>query len=124
MTQGLTAKELAQIRADCAELFPDTCSILAVTRTSDGAGGWSESAGTITGGTAVPCRLDFPNPGKEAVENGSITPFKTGMVSMAWDKAITTDNQILISGVTYNVTGVNTSQSWIGVTRCSVERAP
>jgi len=124
MTQGLSAAELAQIRADCAQLFPDTCAILGLTRTSDGAGGWTDSAGTITGGTAVPCRLDFHNPGKEAMAAGAVQSFKTGVVSMAWDKTITTANQIQISTDVYNIVGVNTNQSWIGVTRLEVEKIP
>jgi len=124
MTQGLSAAELAQIRADIGQLFPDTCSVLGITRTSDGAGGWTDTAGTITGGTAVPCRLDFPNPGKEAMAAGAVQSFKTGIVSMAYDKTITTANQIQIGTDTYNIVGVNTNQSWIGVKRLAVEKIP
>lgn len=121
----LSASELAQIRADIANTFPDTCSILGKTSTSDGAGGWTDTAGTITGGTAVPCRIDFASGyGKESMSNATLTPFKSGVVSMAWDKTITTANQIQIGTVVYNITGVNTGQSWIGVKRCTVERLP
>lgn len=119
MTLGLSVRELAQLRADIGELLPDTCDILAITRTSDGAGGWSETTSTVA--SAVPCRLDFPNPGKEVVSNASNTPFKTGTLSMAYDQTVTTANQILKGGVTYNVIGVNAGQSWIGVVRCVVE---
>lgn len=119
MIIGLTAQELAQIRSDISLLLPDVCDILAVTRTSDGAGGWSETISTVK--SNVPCRLDFPNPGKEMVSNASNTPFKTGMLSMAYDQTVTTANQILKGGITYNIVGVNTGQSWIGVVRCAVE---
>lgn len=124
MSNGLTAAELAQIREDIADLLPDTCHILAITRTSDGAGGWTETAGTISGGTFVPCRLDFISPGKEAKAGGAVQPYKTGMLTMAYDKTITTANQVKIGSDIYNVIGVNTSQSWIGCKRCAVERVP
>jgi head-tail adaptor len=121
---ALTAAELAQIRADIADLLPDTCNILQLTRTSDNAGGWSEAWGTATGGTAVPCRLDFTQPGRESVASASLTPFKSGMVSMAYDKTVTTANRVEIASTQYNITGVNDNQSWIGVKRVSVERIP
>jgi hypothetical protein len=122
VTNGLTTSELAQIRADCNELLPDTGYILTVTRASDSAGGWTESSGTA--GT-ISCRLDFQKPyGKETLANASLTPFKNGVLSMPYDTVITTDNQVSTNGVIYNVTGVNDSQSWIGIKRCSVERVP
>lgn len=120
----LTTTELAQMRADIAQLLPDTCDVLEVSRASDGAGGWADTWGTVAGGSALPCRLDFPNPGKESVVNATLTPFKSGMVSLAYDKAVTTANRLSISGVIYNVTGVNSGQSWIAVKRVSVERVP
>jgi hypothetical protein len=43
---------------------------------------------------------------------------------MEYDETITTANRILLNGVTYNITGVNDNQSWIGVKRVSVERVP
>ena len=35
--------ELTRLRADIAELMPDTGYILSVTRTSDGGGGWTDA---------------------------------------------------------------------------------
>jgi len=122
MTQGLTNKELAQIRADIAGLLPDTCNILEVTRTSDGAGGWTEAWGTAT--ADVPCRLDFRTYGKEVNTAYALTPYKSGIISMEYDETITTANRILLNSVEYNITGVNDNQSWIGVKRVSVERVP
>lgn len=122
MTQGLSANELSQIRADIAGLLPDTCDILAVTRTSDGAGSWTEVWGTAT--ADVPCRLDFRSYGKEAMNAAALIPFKGGIISMEYDETITTANRVLLNSVTYNITGVNDNQSWIGVKRVSVERVP
>mgnify|MGYP001151829381 FL=1 len=122
MTQGLSANELAQIRADVAGLLPDTCDILEVTRTSDGAGSWVETWGTAT--ADVRCRLDFRSYGKEAMNATVLTPFKGEIISMEYDETITTANRVLLNSVTYNITGVNDNQSWIGVKRVSVERVP
>lgn len=122
MTQGLTAVELAQIRADIAGLLPDTCDILEVTRTSDGAGSWAEAWGTAT--ASVPCRIDFRSYGKEAMNAAALIPYKSGIISMEYDETITTSNRVLLNGVTYNITGVNNNQSWIGVKHVSVDKAP
>ena len=57
MTNFMTATELAQLRADFAELMPDTAVIQSVTLVSDGAGGNTPSWAAVTGGT-VACRID------------------------------------------------------------------
>lgn len=119
-SMGLTAAELAQIRSDIASLLPETCTILGITRTSDNQGGWTETQGTVTAN--VPCRMDFPNPGKEQMSGGALIPFKQGILSMAYDVTVTTANQILMNSVTYNVTAVNDNQSWIGGKQVIVER--
>lgn len=119
---GLTAAELAQIRNDIAQLFPDTCHILSLTLTSDGMGGNTETWGTA--GTAIPCRLDFTARGRETVSSDKNTPFQTGVVSMAYNQSVTTANRLQFGAVAYNVTSTNTDQSWIGVKRMSVERVP
>ena len=48
MSIGLTARELAQMRADIEDLFPDTCDILSVAYTSDSEGGFAEAWGEWT----------------------------------------------------------------------------
>jgi head-tail adaptor len=124
MSLGFSAAELAQIRADILALLPDTCSILAVTNTSDGAGGVSETWGTVTGGTAVPCRLDYRKEGRESVTSAALNPYHGGILSVAYDQSITTANRVEISGQAYNVTGVNNQQGWLVVQQVSVERVP
>jgi hypothetical protein len=121
---GLTAAELEQMRNSIAELLPDTCDLLSATRTSDGAGGWSDTWGTVSGGSALPCRLDFRDPGKEAISNASLTPYKTGVLSLAYDAPISTDYRVQIGGKQFNVTGENTNQSWLTVRQINVERVP
>ena len=122
MSNGLSAAELSQIRSDINSLLPDTCHIMGITNTSDGAGGWTPTAGTVTAN--VPCRMDFVNPGKEQLSGGVNIPFKQGIISMAYDVTVTTAHQILFSGITYNVIGENSGQSWIGGKQVIVERVP
>ena len=117
----LTDRELAQMRADVAALLPDTCSILTYSGTADGEGGVELTAsGTVT----ASCRLDFPDYGKEQQSAGAIQPFKNGVLSLPYNTAITTANKVLVNSVTYNVTAVNTGQSWEAVRRATVERVP
>jgi hypothetical protein len=119
---SLTSTELAQIREAIDDLLPDECDILSVTQVSDGAGGITDTWGTLS--ASVPCRLDFSNPGKESQANASYTAFKMGMLSVPYDTVVTTANRISKDGETYDVKGVNNAQSWIGVKRLSVERVP
>lgn len=55
----LTAKELADIRDDVAELLPDTCQIIVVSSNQD-ASGWG-TADSETVRATVACRLDAIN---------------------------------------------------------------
>lgn len=121
---SLTSAELAQMREAIEDLMPDSCDILQLTQTSDGAGGLVDTWGTATGGVSVPCRLDFGTPGNEAMSNSSLTPFQKGIVSMPYNYTVTHANRLKINSITYSVQGVNTNQSWIGVKRVIVERVP
>ena len=118
----LSSSELAAIREAIDDLFPDTCNIISITLASDGAGGFTESIATTSAG--VSCRLDFPSPGKEAMASASLVPFKRGVVSMPYNTTVTVANRLEINSLTYNVIGVNTNQSWIGVKRLIVEQIP
>lgn len=121
----LTTAELAQIRADVDDLLPDTCDILELIRTSDSAGGWSETWGTATAGTAVSCRFDLmQSAGVENVDNAALTPYTRAVLSLPYDTTITTENRVKVSSVNYAVTSVNINQSSIGVRRVMLERVP
>ena len=122
MTQGLSANELASMRAAVAGLLPDTCHILTVTHTSDGAGGWTDTAGTATAN--VPCRLDIPKPGTEVIAGLSLTTYRPATVAMAYDVTVTTENQLQIGSTIYNITAVNIGQSWAVEKICTVEKVP
>jgi head-tail adaptor len=121
----LTNAELAQMQADILSLLPDTCNILGVTtRTSDGMGGLTETWGTVTGGTAVACRMDFTQPGREAMTNDTLTPYQRGMLSLPYSTVITTAHRVEFGSETYNVIATNTGGSKLAVRRVVVERVP
>lgn len=119
---ALSANELAYMRAAVASLLPDTCHILTITRTTDNAGGWTDTAGTAYANVA--CRLDIPKPGSETMVNGSLTSFKSPTVTFAYDATVTEANQLKFGTTIYNVTSVNTDQSWKADVVCTVERVP
>ena len=121
---GFSTAELAQIRADILALLPDTCSILELATVSDGAGGFSETWGTVTGGSAIACRLDYRKEGREQITSAAINPYHGGLLSLAYDQTITTANRVEIGTNQYNVTGINSDQGWLTVQQISVERVP
>ncbi len=62
MSIGLTARELAQMRADIEDLFPDTCDILSVAYTADSEGGFAEAWGTAIFGQGAAAVGPAPQP--------------------------------------------------------------
>lgn len=116
----LTDSELAQIRSDIESLtMPDTCTVLTLTDTPDGAGGVSQALGTAYAN--VPFRLDA-HKGYEAVQGGeALRPYQEFIGSLPQSYAVTTAHRILHSGVTYNVIAVNAG-SWLGVKRVVLEK--
>ena len=121
MTNGLTAAELAQMRADLSELFPDTCSIMALSQTSDGAGGFTESWGAST--SNVPCRVDY-KAGGESVTAEAITPYQQAVISMGYAVVVTPANRIQVGSNVFSVQAGNAGQSWKASTVVSVELVP
>lgn len=122
---GLTAKELASIRADINDLLPDTGYIIGITRTADGQGGHPESTAIVAGGT-VSCRLDAriinTLRSGESVAGAAIQPFHQFILTLPYDATITTENQFLKGGELYNVISVDDDKSWKASTRVILER--
>jgi hypothetical protein len=119
---GPTAAELISMRDDIeAVALPDTCSILALARTADGQGGYTESWGTAVGGTAVPCRLDSRGGGRNPVAAAQQS-YSDWVLTVAHDVALTTDNRVTHGGETYNVLAVNDDGSWPLALRATLGR--
>lgn len=110
---------LAAMRSAISELLPDTGNILSLTSTPDGAGGQSETWGTVT---AVSCRLDVKEM-RDIVSGGAVQSFIKTMLSVPYDTSITEVNRVEHGGITYAVVAPpNSDQSWIAVKRVELER--
>ena len=114
----LSANDLAYMRDSIGELFPDTCTILSLSWSSDGAGGQTETWGTAT--SNVPCRVDYQS-GKESNKGAALVPYQKAIISMAYDVTITPANRVTVGSNTFSIQAVNNGQSWQGVTRCTAE---
>jgi len=113
---------LTAMREAIADLLPDTCNVLTVTRTPDGMGGNTEAWGTAS--SSVSCRVDLQQgqtAGMEMNMGDALRPYTTYILSIPYDTTITTDDRIEHSGATYAITSVNTEQSWMAVKRCQME---
>ena len=109
--------ELTAMQAEIAKLLPDTCSILTITHTSNGAGGWTDTFGTVTG---IACRLDMLQ-GNEAIAAGAVQPFSRWMLTISSSGTILPANQVVHGGITYNVISVNSDASWLACKRAVLE---
>lgn len=112
MPIGLSAAQLAKMRADIQRLMPDTCVIQAVTRTPDGFGGGSESWSAVTGGT-VSCRIDPSIEGSPPI----ILPEKEATAiqyvgTFPYDAPIAVNQRAVINGKTYEILRSDPDNSW------------
>jgi len=115
----LTSAELTQMRADVAEMLPDTCNLLTVTRTSDGQGGITDTWGTAT--TGVACRLD-PLRGRESVQGAALQAQYSYILTLPYDTTITNAYRVEIGTAVYDVKAVDQGKSWAVSMRAFVER--
>ena len=119
MSIGLTARELAQMRADIEDLFPDTCDILSVMYTADSEGGFAEAWGTATAN--VHCRIDYRS-GTERMTGGAIQPYNKAVISLPYNTTISATNRIKSGAYTWSILSLNDGQSWQAVKRAELER--
>jgi hypothetical protein len=115
----LTDAELAIIRAGSLAMLPDTCNLLAVSRVSDGMGGFDDTWGTA--GTAIACRLD-PLKGSEQAAGAALKPYHAYTLTLPYGTTITPAYQIEHGGFNYSVTSVDNDKSWAASVRAVVER--
>jgi hypothetical protein len=119
----LSVAELAQMRADVANMLPDSAVIYGANAVYDGAGGVTETSTAVTGGT-VACRVD---PIKSKGSNVVIDPAREGldfeyMITMPYDAPIAANRTIVTGGNTYEVVGLAREHSWNVSRRALVNR--
>lgn len=122
----LSVSDLQYMRDTVEQLFPDTCNILSVTRTSDGQGGFVETWGTA--GTAIACRIDSATSKSgfiglsDVLSGGAIQESTKWMLSLPYDTTVNINNRIEVSGYTYNISALDLGKSWNSEVRLVLER--
>lgn len=116
---NLSEFELDSMREDIESLLPDIGNILSVTTATDGAGGITETWGTLTVGVA--CRLDAIS-GKEQLAGGAIEPFHRYVLTLPYSVVITSAHRFEHNSIEYSVISVDSDKSWATCTRAIVER--
>jgi head-tail adaptor len=112
---GLTASELAALRAAAEAWLQSTCTIQAKTEAVDATGGITATwADTYTG---IACRLDPLSPGSETVRNFALEGQSAWMLYLKYDQAITLENRVVYGSNTYEVRAVQDKHGYITVTR-------
>lgn len=110
---------LADLRAQSLDYLPDTGTILTVTRTSDGQGGWTSS---WAGSVGYACRVDVVN-GRELQTGGGYITYQKTMLTLPSDTTITTTNRFAYADNEYNVIAVSDAdRSWNVFVRCELEK--
>ena len=124
MGNEVTSAELELIRSDIEGLtLPDTCSLLTLTQTADGQGGFTDAWGTAT--ASVACRMDRPSGrflSEEEQFAAGIRPFSRYILTVAHDTTLTEQYRVEHGGNTYNVISVTDDASWMGARRAILER--
>ena len=118
----LSTLELSQLRVDCETYLPDTCAIQTVTRSSDGAGGWSEAWADAS--TAVECRLV---PVKQATRiaglpGGQVTEPSSRQLVLHHDQSVASTQRVVHSSDTYEITQMEDTHSQRGTKRVYLRR--
>jgi len=99
-----STNDLAKIRAEQNKLMPDTVYIQRLTRTSDGAGGWTETWQTVA---TTKGRIASSQRGAgEAVQGGAVTAYGEYIVTLPHDTELQQDDRLQISGTQYEVKAI------------------
>lgn len=107
---SLSTLELAQLRADQGDYFPDTCSFQAVASTSDGQGGWTEAWSDTA--TSVACRL-APRVGSfgEAMSGNQVASQSAWVLHVAHDQDVDAEWRVVHEGLTYEIVQLEATHS-------------
>jgi hypothetical protein len=114
----IPSDELAALRSEQAAALPDTAVILRVTRTSDGAGGFSESEATAA---TVACRLTMGGSRSEQVFAERQSLAETATVTLPHGTDVRLADRLSINGATWRVEEIN-ERSWSTALRIIVTR--
>ncbi len=97
-----STSDLDKIKAEQEKLMPETVYVQRLTRTSDGAGGWSESWQTIA---TTKGRIAAKS-GDENELGGKTTAITTYLITLPSDTELTNTDRLQINGQQYQITTI------------------
>ena len=99
---SLSTLEIAQLRGDQDDYFPDTCTLQTVAKTSDDQGGWTEE--WTNAYTSVACRLAPIRASLvETLEGDQISAASRWILSVAHNQTIAEDMRVVHDSETYEI---------------------
>ena len=106
----LSTLEIAQLRSDQSDYFPDTATLQTKAETSDGMGGftlvWSNTH------TSVSCRLSPMTSARGAeVEGDQLSEFSRWILSVAHNQTINEEMRVVHDSVTYEIESLEDTHS-------------
>ena len=105
----LPASELAEVRTQAEAAFDTTCTIQTYVETNVKGSvtkAWSSTY------TAVACRLAPLKQGREYQTAQGLVAVAGYVLTVAWDQAVTAEDQVIVSGDTYDILGVEDDHSY------------
>ena len=98
----LSTLEIAQLRADQADYWPDTCTLQTRTLASDGMGGQTETwANTYTG---VACRVSPQQVGRgESIQANQVAATTSWVLTVAYNQTLAETMRCVHGGETYEI---------------------
>lgn len=120
---GLSASQLARMRAEVAQLLPNTCTIQQPTNTKDGKGGVVQTWSTAVGGANVPCRLDPMDKPVQADEQGQREAIvNQRRLTVPYDAPLAVDYRVIVGSETYEIRDLADDGSWRPTKRAIVTK--
>lgn len=120
---GLSASQLARMRADAAQLLPDSCTIQVPTNTKDGKGGVVQTWSTVTGGANVPCRLDpMDKPVQSDEQGGREAIVNQRRLTVPCTTPLAVDYRVVVGSETYEIRDLADDGSWRPTKRAIVTK--
>ncbi len=102
MSGNLSTLEIAQLRGDQGDYFPDTATLQTVARTSDNQGGFTEVWSNTY--TSVACRVSPIRASLvETLEGDQISAASRWILSVAHNQAISEDMRVVHDSETYEI---------------------
>ncbi len=106
----LSTLEIAQLRADQSDYFPDTATLQTAAATTDGMGGftlvWSNTY------TNVACRLSpLVSARSEEVEGDQVTAFSRWVLSVAHNQTINEEMRVVHDSQTFEIESLEDTHS-------------